>query len=529
MDGRLCLWGHNRRTGETLTGHDMSITRVIPIHPYNIAITCGYDKKACIYKFPPSDPTSIPMSTSSSSSSRSGVSSGVGRTSSTRQSTYTSSFSTSLKPYEYLIGHSEPILECIVLGPSSPSSFPTTHYSTTTSTTSSTTSASDLRVVTGDRNNILKLWDLATGDVISTYDNSSSSASSSGRGRGNGGGSTNKTGTMITCLYSYYSSFTTPNYHTKGQNYDHHRPTQFISGGMDGCIRIYDSRQDQCVAFIPAHCSTIYQPTTTATTTATTTKSLTRPSSGMKYNEDIYTSNLSQQQSSKPPPRGRNENGLRPSCNPSYTCGDGGISDLADMYHQLSLPSSTTSPVTAAAVATDTDRYRGQLSSSALSIPRKSLRPSRLLQSTTSRPVSSSTSSTYPIMADIATSRATSYTATATSTTLSSMSGTMMKGHPVTCLSGMPDDPDGHYLLSGGADGRLLLIDLRRLSSSYTSCADRSRGGCIVAEYAQHKQGVHSTSVVSNDCVYTGDGAGQWICVCIVYVYRAVYNTNLRI
>ena len=516
MDGRLCLWGHNRRSGDTLTGHDMSITRVIPIHPYNIAITCGYDKKACIYKFPSSDPTSIPLSTSSSSS-RSGVSSGVGRVSSRRQSAYASSFSTSPKPYEYLIGHNEPILECIVLGPSS-SPFPTT------TTHSSTTSASDLRVVTGDRNNILKLWDLATGDVISTYDNSSSSASSSGRGRGNGVCSNNKSGTMITCLYSYYSSFTTPNYHTKSQNYDHHRPAQFISGGMDGFIRIYDNCQEQCVASIPAHCSTIDQPTTSPTTTSTA-KAVSRTSSGMKYNEGIYTSNLGQQHSFKPPPRGRNETGLRPSSNPSYTGdGDGGISDLADMYHQLSLPSSSTTTTVNTA-----DTHRGQLSSSASSTPRKSLRPSRLLQSTTSRPVSSSTSAVPPTMTGIATSRATSYTASATSTATPVINGTTMKGHPVTCLSGLPDDPDGHYLLSGGADGRLLLIDLRRLSSSYTSGADGSRGGCIVGEYGQHKQGVHSISVVSNDCVYTGDGAGQWICVCIVYVYRAVYNTNLRI
>ena len=499
MDGRLCLWGHNKRSGETLTGHDMSITRVIPIHPYNIAITCGYDKKACIYKFPSSDPTSISMSTSTSSG-RSGEGNGVGRALSTRQSAYTTSFSTSLKPYEYLIGHTEPILECIVLGPSS-----STTTSTTSSTTTSTTSASDLRVVTGDRNNILKLWDLATGDMISTYDNNSSSG---GGRRGNSGGSSSKPGTMITCLYSYYTSFTTPNYHTKGQNYDHHRPTQFISGAMDGCIRIYDTRQDQCVASIPAHCSTIDQTTTsltrsanTTTATTSTAKAATRPLSGMKSNEDIYTSNLGQQSSLKPPHRGRNETGLRPSStNPSYPSGDGGIGDLADMYHQLSLPSSSTTPVTTA------DAHKS--SSAVSSTLRKSLRPSRLLQSTTSRPVSSSTPAVPPTMTGIATSRATSYTASATSTAAPVLNCTM-KGHPVTCLSGLPDDPDGHYLLSGGADGRLLFIDLRWLSSSYVSGADGSRGGCIVAEYAQHKQGVHSMSVVSNDCVYTGDGAGQ--------------------
>ena len=481
MDGRLCLWGHLRRTGETLTGHDMSITRVIPIHPYNIAITCGYDKKACIYKFPPSDSTSIPMSTNTSSS-RSGVSSGVGRTSSTRQSAYTSSFSTSLKPYEYLIGHSEPILECIVLGSSSSST------TTTSSTTTSTTSASDLRVVTGDRNNILKLWDLATGDVISTYDNNSSASSSGSGRRGNGGSS--KPDTMITCLYSSYSSFTTPIHHNKGQNYDHHRPTQFISGGMDGFIRIYDTRQEQCVASIPAHCSALDQPTSTTSTTPGTAKTATK---------------------------------LRPSSTiPSYSTDNGVVGDLADMYHQLSLPSSSSSYT---ATSGATDRRREPSSASSSSTPRKSLRPCRLLQSTTSRPVSSSASAIPLTMSGIATSRATSNTALAASTATPIMSGTMMKGHPVTCLSGLPDDPDGHCLLSGGADGRLLLIDLRRLSSSNLSGADESRGGCISAEYAQHKQGVHSMSVVSNDCVYTGDGAGQWIyAICIVYEYRAVYN-----
>ena len=93
--------------------------------------------------------------------------------------------------------------------------------------------------------------------------------------------------------------------------------------------------------------------------------------------------------------------------------------------------------------------------------------------------------------------------------------GTLLKVSAVTCLSHV--SPDSPYLISGGADGYLNLIDLRRLSASSGSTTGSS-GSMIVRKFGHHTNGVHCMRIVATDstCVFTGDGAGVLHCHSLV-------------
>ena len=90
--------------------------------------------------------------------------------------------------------------------------------------------------------------------------------------------------------------------------------------------------------------------------------------------------------------------------------------------------------------------------------------------------------------------------------------GSLIKVSAVTCLSQL--GVNSSYLISGGADGILNIIDLRYLSSN-TSTSTTGNAGCgsgIVEKFGQHRNGVHSLLVVDENCVFSGDGAGILHC-----------------
>lgn len=105
MDARLCLWSRDKRTCAALDGHDMSIAKLVSIHPFNIVVSTGYDKKVCVWKLPCDEAL-----TDSHSRSRytpcSSISSRVSRV------------STPIRPSEVLLGHTDPVVECAVVGAS---------------------------------------------------------------------------------------------------------------------------------------------------------------------------------------------------------------------------------------------------------------------------------------------------------------------------------------------------------------------------------------------------------------------------
>lgn len=91
--------------------------------------------------------------------------------------------------------------------------------------------------------------------------------------------------------------------------------------------------------------------------------------------------------------------------------------------------------------------------------------------------------------------------------------GVMLKVSAVTCLSQV--SPNSPYLISGGADGVLNLIDLRRVTSSGTG------DSMIVRRFGSHTNGVHCMRVQVNSdqsCVFSGDGAGVLHCHSLVSV-----------
>lgn len=97
---------------------------------------------------------------------------------------------------------------------------------------------------------------------------------------------------------------------------------------------------------------------------------------------------------------------------------------------------------------------------------------------------------------------------------LGTTQGSLLKVSAVTCLSHV--SPDSPYLVSGGADGCLNLIDLRRVSSSSGSTTGSS--GMIVRKFGHHTNGVHCMKIMATDpsCVFTGDGAGVLHCHSLV-------------
>lgn len=49
MDGKLCVWGADRRTCVDLAGHGKSVTKVLADKQYNVAFSCGYDGKVMLW------------------------------------------------------------------------------------------------------------------------------------------------------------------------------------------------------------------------------------------------------------------------------------------------------------------------------------------------------------------------------------------------------------------------------------------------------------------------------------------------
>ena len=63
MDGKLCIWGHDRRTVSEIMAHRGSISKVAADTFYNVGVTCGYDKNLYLWKFGSGTNPRFPTST----------------------------------------------------------------------------------------------------------------------------------------------------------------------------------------------------------------------------------------------------------------------------------------------------------------------------------------------------------------------------------------------------------------------------------------------------------------------------------
>ena len=52
MDSKLCLWSANKRQAQEIHAHNGSISKIASATRYNLAVTCGYDRKINFWKFP---------------------------------------------------------------------------------------------------------------------------------------------------------------------------------------------------------------------------------------------------------------------------------------------------------------------------------------------------------------------------------------------------------------------------------------------------------------------------------------------
>lgn len=67
----------------------------------------------------------------------------------------------------------------------------------------------------------------------------------------------------------------------------------------------------------------------------------------------------------------------------------------------------------------------------------------------------------------------------------------------------------GGYILAGGSDSSIALIDPRVISSSD---GDNIHPHAIVDRWAHHNNGIYSMCLVGGRCLFTGDGAGLMNC-----------------
>lgn len=178
MDSRVLLWSLDRRSCVELQSHDMSISKIISLYPLNKAVSVSYDKRGAVWNF--GDYAGGSNGSSNSSISRSSVNKG----SLTKQ-----------RPVDYLLGHSEPIIDCTVLS-----------------------CGSNMYAVSGDRFGEMKVFDLSNCETVTTIS----------RKMANNG--------HLTTLCSLDNM------------------NSFVYGGTDGRVRVCDIRQGNSVACtIAAH------------------------------------------------------------------------------------------------------------------------------------------------------------------------------------------------------------------------------------------------------------------------------------
>ena len=383
----------------------MSVSKLMSIHPFNIVVSVGYDKKVCVWKLPVDSPltslddSSFRRSTSRSMQSRSNL------------------ISVPTKPSDLLLGHTEPVLDCAVVNM-------TGDGQTNTDSQGSVAVATACTVVTGDRAGTLRVWDLCTGRFVVSY----SQAQGSHRG-------------SVTALTSACSMLQ-QRYASGSSNVDLSAVSHnqyFMSGGADGYVSVWDVRMGSKPACnIPVHVSSEQRATTSEPLKTSGRSTIVHPQVSSTYpRRDLLSASLVESVSSV----------------------------------------------------------------------KRSLKPSRLVASQAIDSLSS------------AMSRCTSLTPSNSATLLHL---NKVSGAPVTCLSVATPSPGAElqYLLSGSADGRLVLLDLRYGSTNTNTNTNMNTGNSshsshsshIVAEYNKHVNGVHSLHIVDESVAYSGDGSGMLYC-----------------
>lgn len=220
MDSRLCLWSHNKRSCSSLEDHDMSIAKLMSIHPLNIVVSLGYDKKVNVWRLPTSE--EHPKTSYDSEFKRSIVSSKIWSP--------LSKMITSIKSSDVLLGHIDPVLECAVVSVNGVSD----------SSTGSPSVATACAVATGDRTGTLKVWDICAGRALVTYSQS----------QDNHGGSVTALTSPCSTLQEQFASTGYTDFSITSQN------NYFMSGAADGCVSVWDVRQGSKPAYnLPVHVS----------------------------------------------------------------------------------------------------------------------------------------------------------------------------------------------------------------------------------------------------------------------------------
>lgn len=546
MDNRMCLWKKDRKSCEFLQGHDSSISKAISIHPCNMAITAGYDKKCSVWKFKVDSIETLRDN--------------VIKRCNVRQSSNSKSVSIPSRPIDYLLGHSHPVLACEILS---------SNLSIAINSTFDMNSAvSEISVVSYDRIGEIKVWDLNTCQSVATYTPLSNRS----------------TVTAIHTsanIYSIHPSTLSLQFNISNESSSNASSNNiFYTGSSDGCVRVWDVRQGFRPALtIPVHTtksagtpasaepkpqitkqpkivSAPYAVSTAAKTFNTFT--VVKPSSTSRASIPHHTEICLQQPSPHSKYASRSIHVSSSPSTPSilteagqtfYSNGISSTDSSGQTYKRSLKPSRlvaksasqtivsavidvSSEPVTRKidppASADFSDNVVADIVNDINSLNCNSCEPNHNIAKSISSRFAKNSGSVNNLRGPISnTTRGSEIGRIVPNPTVTASSRV---SYPVTSLacyqsqfnsSSNSFDRHGCILLSGGADGKLALLDIRKFQTQVGTDSPRAYEGCIVSEYCGHSGGVYAVHAITDrsrgagvgKIVFTADGGGNVHCL----------------